>query len=176
MSLPLTGNPTSGAWISFSNRMIHRERVALLLLSMATGSAMVALEHSVVMTVVGCLLVGAVMAPLSTIYSVAVEDLPLLDKRAEALALLRTANSFDLVLATAMLTWATLEYGLVLGMAFSTIALMAATGAIMAGPRAHPQHYNCIDHDRSACDQSYWRPPDPRPLKLMRLWHKSHEG
>ncbi|MCP2158460.1 MFS transporter [Agrobacterium sp. 10MFCol1.1] len=128
---------SGGAWISFTNRMIRRERVALLLLSMAAGSAMVALEHSVVATVVGCLLVGAVMAPLSTYYSVAIEGLAPPDKWAEAFALLRTANSFGLVLATAMLTWAPLEYGLALGAAFSTVAFMAATGAIMAAHRDH---------------------------------------
>ncbi|MDH0127047.1 MFS transporter [Brucella intermedia GD04153] len=128
---------SGGAWISFTNRMIRRERVALLLLSMAAGSAMVALEHSVVATVVGCLLVGAVIAPLSTYYSVAIEGLAPPDKWAEAFALLRTANSFGLVLATATLTWAPLEYGLALGAACSTVAFMAATGAIMAAHRDH---------------------------------------
>jgi MFS transporter, DHA1 family, inner membrane transport protein len=111
-----------GAWISIRNRIFGVPIAAGLIFVMTVGAALVAFEVSITASVIGCVLVGLVMAPLSTFYSVTVEVEAPLERRAEAFALLRTANSMGLVFASAALAWGSLQIGLYLGVSLAAVA------------------------------------------------------
>lgn len=55
-----------GIWVSVRNRMATRQAVLIQLAIMAVGAIVVALQVSMVATVIGAVLVGAVLAPLGT--------------------------------------------------------------------------------------------------------------
>ncbi|MFD1111126.1 MFS transporter [Pseudoroseomonas ludipueritiae] len=98
-----------GIWVSLRNRMATRMAVVAKLSIMTLGAALVALEQSVAMTVLGAVLVGSVLAPLGTYYSLALDTLAPPHRRAEVFALLRTANSSGVIVASAILTAASLS-------------------------------------------------------------------
>lgn len=127
-----------GAWISIRNRIFGVPVASIFVLLMTVGSVLVASRLSIAVTVAGCVLVGLVMAPLSTFYSVTVEGLAHPDRRAQAFAILRTANSLGLVFASAALAWGSLEIGLYLGAALTAIAFGAViiTGLFLKNTKA----------------------------------------
>jgi MFS family permease len=99
-----------GVWVSLRNRMATRTAVLIQLSIMTLGAALVALEQSVAATVVGTVLVGSVLAPLGTYYSLVLDTLALPQRRAEVFALLRTANSSGVIFASAILTMASRQH------------------------------------------------------------------
>nr|WP_312992764.1 MFS transporter [Rhizobium populisoli] len=101
-----------GVWVSVRNRLAQRRTVILLLAAAATGMALVSLRRSVEVSVVGCVIVGLMIAPLGTYYSVVLDGLAPPSKRAEVFALLRTANSVGVIFSSAMLTWTSLTWAL----------------------------------------------------------------
>lgn len=109
-----------GIWVSLRNRMATRKAVVIQLSVMTLGAALVALEHSLVMTVLGAVLVGSVLAPLGTYYSLILDTLAPPQRRAEVFALLRTANSTGVIFASAILTMSSLS-----------VALMAVAGLML---------------------------------------------
>jgi hypothetical protein len=102
-----------GVWVSLRNRMATRTAVLIQLSIMTLGAALVALEQSVAATVVGTVLVGSVLAPLGTYYSLVLDTLAPPQRRAEVFALLRTANSSGVIFASAILTMASLSATLI---------------------------------------------------------------
>ena len=78
-----------GIWASARNRMATRKGVLVQLSLMAAGSAFVALHHSVATTVMGAVLVGSVLAPMATYYSLILDSVAAAQRRAEVFALLR---------------------------------------------------------------------------------------
>jgi hypothetical protein len=112
---------TGGLWVSVRNRIATRKAVLAQLSIMALGSTLVALELSLAMTVVGTVVVGLVMAPLSTYYSLILDTLAPPQRRAELFALLRTANATGVIFASATLTVVSLS-----------VALIVVTGLMMA--------------------------------------------
>jgi hypothetical protein len=117
-----------GVWVSLRNRMATRKAVLIQLSIMTLGAALVALEQSVATTVGGAVLVGSVLAPLGTYYSLILDTLAPPHRRAEVFALLRTANSSGVIFASAILTMASLSATLsgVAGLIFlatSTVAI-----------------------------------------------------
>jgi hypothetical protein len=112
---------TGGLWVSVRNRIATRKAVLAQLSIMALGSTLVALELSLATTVVGTVVVGLVMAPLSTYYSLILDTLAPPQRRAELFALLRTANATGVIFASATLTVVSLS-----------VALIVVTGLIMA--------------------------------------------
>jgi hypothetical protein len=102
-----------GVWVSLRNRMATRTAVLIQLSIMTLGAALVALEQSVAATVVGAVLVGSVLAPLGTYYSLVLDTLAPPQRRAEVFALLRTANSSGVIFASAILTMASLSATLI---------------------------------------------------------------
>ncbi|WP_245822505.1 hypothetical protein [Brachybacterium avium] len=64
-----------GIWVSVHNRMPRRRTVLAWLAVTALGVAAVGFGNSVTTTVIGALLVGAVLAPLSTYYSLVLDRL-----------------------------------------------------------------------------------------------------
>ena len=111
---------TGGLWVSVRNRMATRKAVLAQLSVMALGSTLAALELSVATTVVGAVLIGLVLAPLGTYYSLILDRLAAPQRRAELFALLRTANAVGVIFASATLTVVSLS-----------VALIVVTGLIM---------------------------------------------
>lgn len=93
-----------GVWISLRNRRSSPAAVLVQFAIMTTGSALVALDQSVAATITGAILIGLVLAPLGTHYSLALDTLAPPQRRAEVFALLRTANALGVIAASAMLT------------------------------------------------------------------------
>jgi DHA1 family inner membrane transport protein len=92
-----------GVWVSVRNRMPRRSAVLAHLVLMSTGAAIIASHISVVVTVVGAVLVGCCLAPLSTYYSLMLDALAPPHRKAEVFALARTANSIGIILTSATL-------------------------------------------------------------------------
>ncbi|RQR51581.1 MFS transporter [Burkholderia sp. Bp9140] len=111
---------TGGIWVSVRNRMSTKREVLAQLSIMATGSFLAALGMSLWVTVLGAVLIGSMVAPLGTHYSLALDALAPPHKRAEVFALLRTANAVGVIVASAVLTVVSLS-----------MALMAVTGLMM---------------------------------------------
>ena len=109
-----------GVWVSVRNRGASRAEVILKLLLMSAGSALVATSISVATTIGGAVLMGFVLAPLSTHYSLELDKLAPPSKRAEIFALLRTANAMGVIFASAMMTMSSI-----------TTALVATTGLMV---------------------------------------------
>ncbi len=89
--------------------MATRKAVLVYLSVMALGSFLVALQASIAATVLGAVLIGSVLAPLGTYYSLVLDRLAPPQKRAEVFALLRTANACGVILASGALTMLSLS-------------------------------------------------------------------
>lgn len=93
-----------GIWTSVRNRLASRRAVLTQLLVMALGAALAATGLSVATTIVATLLIGAVLAPLSTYYSLTLDRLAPPHRRPEVFALLRTSNACGVIFTSALLT------------------------------------------------------------------------
>lgn len=102
-----------GIWVSVRNRMIGRPAVVLLLTVMTCGAILAALQISPTVTILGAVLIGAVLAPLGTYYSLVLDTLAPPKKRPEVFALLRTANAIGVIIASAVMTALSLSTALV---------------------------------------------------------------
>src|SRR5262249_26595588 len=80
---------------------------------MMLGSALAALNLSVITTVAATVFVGSVLAPLSTHYSLILDTLAPPQRRAEVFALLRTANAIGVIFTSAVLTVGSLSMALI---------------------------------------------------------------
>jgi uncharacterized membrane protein len=105
--------------------MATRNTVLAQLSIMTLGSALAALGQSVTTTVIATVLIGCVMAPLSTYYSLILDTLAPPQRRPEVFALLRTANATGVIFASAVLTVVSLS-----------MALIAVTGLMIAATLA----------------------------------------
>ena len=110
-----------GIWVSVRNRRASRRTVMAQLLVMCAGSALAAAGLSVAATLVGAVLIGLVLAPLATHYSLILDTLAPPHRRPEVFALMRTANACGVILASSLLTAASLP-----------TALLAITGVMVA--------------------------------------------
>lgn len=95
---------TGGILISIYNRSLARRTVVLLLALMAAGAALAASQLSLKATIVGAVMIGCVLAPLGTYYSLILDTLVTPDKRPEVFALLRTSNAVGVIFASGVLT------------------------------------------------------------------------
>jgi hypothetical protein len=111
---------SGGIWVSVRNRMATRKAVVMQLSVMTLGAGLAALGLSVTTTIVGAVLIGTVMAPLSTYYSLILDTLAPAHRRPEVFALLRTANAAGVIFASAMLT-----------VVSPTMALIVVTGLMI---------------------------------------------
>jgi hypothetical protein len=114
-----------GVWVSVRNQLLQPRTVVLLLSAAATGMALVCLRHSVEVSIIGCVIVGLMIAPLGTYYSVVLDGLAPPSKRAEVFALLRTASSVGLIFSSAMLTWTSLTSAMFTGAVLFAAAALA---------------------------------------------------
>ena len=95
---------TGGILISIYNRSLARRTVVLLLSLMAAGAALAAFQLSLTATIIGAVMIGCVLAPLGTYYSLILDTLVTPDKRPEVFALLRTSNAVGVIFASGVLT------------------------------------------------------------------------
>jgi MFS transporter, DHA1 family, inner membrane transport protein len=116
---------SGGIWVSVVNRPLGRRSVLGALGGTVLGSGLVAAHLSVVMTMAGAVVIGAFLAPLSTHYSLTLDRLAPPARRAEAFALLRTANSVGVILVSTLIAIVPLRP-----------ALTACTAAALAGALA----------------------------------------
>lgn len=119
-----------GIWVSVRNRMATRSAVIFQLCIMTLGSSLAALNLSVATTIIGAVLIGAVLAPLATYYSLILDTLAPPHRRPEVFALLRAANAIGVIFASAVLTLVSLSMTLlvVTGLiAFATLAVATTT-------------------------------------------------
>src|SRR5699024_2604835 len=110
--LPVALSVTSilgGIWVRIHHRVPRRRPVLARVAVTAVGVAAVGFGHSVAATVIGALLVGAVLAPLSTFYSLVLDTLVAPEHRAEVFAQLRTANALGIITSSALLSLASLQ-------------------------------------------------------------------
>jgi MFS family permease len=122
---------TGGIWTSVRNRMATRKAVVAQLAVMMLGAALAALNLSVVTTIVGAVLIGSVLAPLATYYSLVLDTLAPPHRRAEVFALLRTANAIGVIFASAVLTAVSLSMALIVvtGLMFVAALTVAIASA-----------------------------------------------
>lgn len=102
-----------GIWVSVRNRMGSRRAVLIQLMIMTGGAILATLQISMTVTVLGAVLIGVVLAPLGTYYSLALDALAPPKKRPEVFALLRTANATGIILASAVMTAVSLQTALI---------------------------------------------------------------
>jgi hypothetical protein len=114
-----------GIWVSVRNRMATRKAVLAQLLFMTLGSTLAALNLSVATTVAGTVLIGSVLAPLATYYSLILDTLAPPQRRTEVFALLRTANAAGVIFASAVLTLVSLSMALIVVTGLMLIATFA---------------------------------------------------
>ncbi len=124
-----------GIWVSVRNRMATRTVVLAQLFVLTLGIALAAGGLSVMTTVIGALLMGCVLAPLSTYYSLVLDTLAPPQRRAEMFALLRTANAMGVIVASAVLTVVSLSVALVVVTGLMVIATLAVA---MTSRKARP--------------------------------------
>ena len=86
---------------------------------MAVGAALAAFQLSLTATIIGAVMIGCVLAPLGTYYSLVLDTLVLAHKRPEVFALLRTSNAVGVIFASGVLT------------AFSISAALGVVAALM---------------------------------------------
>ena len=122
-----------GLWVSVRNRVPRRRTVLAWLAVTALGVAAVGFGQSVPATVIGALLVGAVLAPLATYYSLALDALVAPEHRAEVFAQLRTANALGIITSSALLSLASLQTTFTVVIALMTTVLLLAALVFTAG-------------------------------------------
>lgn len=110
-----------GVWVSVRNRMPRRPVVLGYLVLMGMGAVLIATHLSVTATLVGAVIVGCFLAPLSTYYSLMLDGLSPPHRKPELFALARTANAVGIILTSTSLTLASL-----------VVTQMVATGLILA--------------------------------------------
>ena len=119
-----------GVWVSVRNRMGSRRAVLIQLMIMTAGAILAALQISMTVTVLGAVLIGGVLAPLGTYYSLALDSLAPPRKRPEVFALLRTANAIGIIIASAVMTAVSLSTALiVVSCLMVTVVLVVAASS-----------------------------------------------
>jgi MFS-type transporter involved in bile tolerance (Atg22 family) len=119
-----------GAWVTMRNRMPMPRTVVILIAVAAIGTLLVSLRQSVELSVFGCVILGLMIAPLGTYYSIVLDGLAPPPRRAEIFALLRTASSVGVIFSSAMLTWTSLTIAFISCAALFLVALLAAAGSV----------------------------------------------
>jgi hypothetical protein len=121
-----------GVWVSVRNRMPRRGVVLWYLAAMGLGAGLVAAGAAMWATLLGAVLVGLVMAPLSTTYSLMLDGLAPAHRKAEVFALSRTANTLGVIVSSSTLSAASL--GVTQAVAAGLVVL--AWGAVFVTGRA----------------------------------------
>lgn len=127
-----------GIWVSARNRAPRRATVLACLVVMSAGAVLAAANLSVPATLAGAVMVGGVLAPLSTSYSLQLDALAPVHRRAEVFALSRTATSIGVILTSTILTLVSLAATQVVAAAVVCVATAAVGIALIAGRTGQP--------------------------------------
>ena len=121
------GSVTGGVVVSVRNRVPGPWQVVAYLGATAAGSSLVLLGGHLAVALAGATVIGFFLPQLSTFYSLALDRLAPPGRRAELFALLRTATSLGIVVASALLAVLGLRAALV-----GTLALVVASLGVTA--------------------------------------------
>ncbi|WP_323794617.1 MFS transporter [Nisaea sp.] len=125
---------TGGILVSIYNRTLSRWTVVLLLALMAIGAALAAFQLSLTITIIGAVLIGCVLAPLGTYYSLILDTLAPPHKRPEVFALLRTSNAVGVIFASGVLTAFSIPVALgVVATLMSIVTMVVAVASLRKG-------------------------------------------
>jgi hypothetical protein len=116
-----------GVWVSVRNRAPRHGVVLAYMVVMALGAALVAAELPVVAAVAAVVLVGCCMAPLSTAYSLMLDEMSAPHEKAEIFALQRTMNALGIIVTSACLSLWSLAVT-----QWVAVAVMAGMAAVVA--------------------------------------------
>jgi MFS family permease len=120
-----------GVWISIRNRRLGVPTVAVMLLLTAAAMLLVRAGTWVGTVLAGVVLVGLCLAPLSTAFSLFLDDLLPDDRRAEGFALLRSSHAIGLIVASALIALISLDAAFLVSaaLAVTSVVVVTATGA-----------------------------------------------
>lgn len=121
-----TTSVLGGIWVSVHNQEARPRTVLVWLAVTGAGVAVVGFGGSVAATLLGALLVGAVLAPLATHYSLALDRLVEPAHRAEVFALLRTASALGVITASALISLTSLQVTMLAVTALMAVVLLAS--------------------------------------------------
>lgn len=124
-----------GVWVSVRNRMPSPLMVVGYLVLMSTGAAMVASHLPVTLTIGGALMVGCCMSPLSTYYSLRLDELSPPHRKAELFALARTMNALGIIVTSTVLSVASLAVTQAVAVALIAGAALVAAAVFLVGAR-----------------------------------------
>ncbi|MFC0674889.1 MFS transporter [Brachybacterium hainanense] len=114
-----------GLWVSARGRGPRLRLVTAWLGVTTAGIGIVAIGQSVSTTLLGAVLVGAVLAPLGTSYSLILDHLAPPERRAEVFAMLRTASSAGVIVASSLISLASVGLALRVVPALPLLAMLA---------------------------------------------------
>lgn len=121
------GSVTGGVVVSVRNRMPGPWQVVTYLAATTAGAALVLLGGHLATALAGAAVIGFFLPVLGTFYSLALDGLAPPDRRAELFALLRTATSIGVIVASGLLALLGLRATLVGTLALLVCALGVTT-------------------------------------------------
>ncbi len=124
-----------GVWISVRNRMPSQRAVIGYLILMTTGSAMIAANLPVALTIIAALMVGSCMSPLSTYYSLRLDELSPPHRKAELFALARTMNALGIIVSSTCLSLTSLTVTQSVATSLIATAALVVGGGFVIGQR-----------------------------------------
>jgi hypothetical protein len=92
-----------GVWVSVRNRLPATWLIASMLTSTAVGALMISADAALWLTIAGTMVIGFWLAPLGTAYSLQLDRLLPLARRAEGFALLRSAQAVGMICSGVLL-------------------------------------------------------------------------
>src|SRR5262249_36525814 len=139
-TVPLCVFSVAGAvWVSVRNRLPGTPLVALMLTSTAVGAIMISLGAALWLTIAGCTVVGFWLAPLGTTYSLELDRLLPVARRAEGFALLRSAQAVGTICSGVLLAVAGVKTTFATSatlVAFALLAVLTISARIVgSGPQ-----------------------------------------
>jgi MFS family permease len=98
-----------------------------------TASAMLLVRAEVWTAIAGAVLVGLCLAPLSTAFSLFLDDLLPDDRRTEGFALLRSSHAVGLIVASTLIALVSLHAAFAVAGALALISVVVVSAAGMRG-------------------------------------------
>jgi hypothetical protein len=129
-----------GVWVSVRNRRLRVPAVAAMLLLTASAMVLVSAETRIWTAIAGAVLVGSFLAPLSTAFSLLLDDLLPADRRTEGFALLRSSHAIGLIIASALIALVSLDAAFAVSAALALTSVVVVIAAGMRRRRIARRH------------------------------------
>src|SRR5262249_41363465 len=119
-----------GVWVSVRNRRLRLRAVAAMLLLTASAMVVISADTGIWTAVASAVLVGLFLAPLSTAFSLFLDDLLPPDRRTEGFALLRSSHAIGLIVASTLIALVSLDasFAVSAALAFTSVIVVTAAG------------------------------------------------